>query len=69
MTFDEELGHFGVNGLLGVSGLSVGVGAQRGLYGKCSGEVTGDPFGVLTGDGLGVSFGTRSGVNGYFGNQ
>ena len=47
----------------------MGVGVQGGLDGECPGKETGVPFGVLTGDGCGVSFGTRSGIDGYSGNQ
>ena len=52
--------HLGVNGLLGVSGLSVGVWVQRGLDSECFGEEIGVPLGVLTGHGHGVSLGTKS---------
>ena len=48
------IGHLGVNGLLGVSGLFVGVGVQKGLVGECLGEGMGDSSGVLTGDGHGI---------------
>ena len=44
--FQWRIGCLGVNGLLGVSGLS----------GKCFGEGTGVPLGVLTGNGHGVSY-------------
>ena len=47
----------------------MGVGVQRGLDGKCSGDGTGVLLGVLTGDGHGVSFGTRSGIDGHSGDQ
>ena len=47
----------------------MGVGVQRGLDAKCSGDGPGVPFGVLTGDGRSVSFGTRSGANGCSGDQ
>ena len=59
----QGVGHLGITGLLGVFGLSVGV------DGKCPGEGTGVPFGVLTGDGHSVSFGTRSGIDGCSGDQ
>ena len=65
----QGVGHLCVNGLLEVSGLSVGVGVRRGLDGKCSGEGTGVPLGVLTGNGHGVSLGTKSGVDGCSGDQ
>ena len=42
----------------------MGVGVQRGLDGKCSGEGTGVPLGVLTSDGCSVSLGTKLGVDG-----
>ena len=61
--------HLGVNRLLGVSGLFVGVGIQKGLVGECLGEGMGDSSGVMTGDGRGVSLGTRSGVDGCLGDQ
>ena len=47
----------------------MGVGIQRGLDGKCSGDGTGVSFGVLTGDGCGVSCGTRSSADGVSGDQ
>ena len=58
--FQWRIWHFGVNGLLGVSGLSVGVWVQRGLDGECFGEGIGVPLGVLTGEGCSVSLGTKS---------
>ena len=64
-----EIGHLGVNGLLGVSGLFVEVGVQKGLVGECFGEGMGDPSGVLAGDGHSVSLGIRSGVDGHLGDQ
>ena len=63
------IGCLGVNGLLGVSGLFVGVGVRNGLVGKCFGEGMGHPSGVPTGDGHGVSLGTKSGVDGCSGDQ
>ena len=45
------IGCLGVNGLLGASGLLVGIGVQKGLVGEYFGEGMGDPSGVLTGDG------------------
>ena len=63
------IGCLGVNGLLGVSGLFLGVGVQKGLVGECLGEGMGDSSGVTTGDGPGVSLGTRSGVDGCLGDQ
>ena len=59
-----RIGRLGVNGLLGVFGLFVGVGVQKGLVGECSGEGMGHPSGVLTGNGHCVSLGARFGVDG-----
>ena len=59
--------HLGVNGLLGVSGLFVRIGVQKGLVGECLGEGMRDSSEVLTGNGCGVSLGTRSGVDGHLG--
>ena len=63
----QGIGHLGVNGLLEVSGLSMGVGVWWGLNDECYGERTGVPLGVLTSDGHSVSFGTNSSVDGYSG--
>ena len=63
------IGHLGVNGLLGVSGLFAGVGVQNGLVGECFGEGMRDPSGVPAGDGCGVSLRTKSGVDGCSDNQ
>ena len=63
------VGHLGITGLLGVFGLSVGVGVWCGLDGECPGEDAGVPSGVSTDDGHGVSSGTRSGIDGYSGDQ
>ena len=54
------IGSLGVNGLPGVSGLSVGVGVQDGLVDECCGEGMEDPSRVLSDDGCGVSFGCKS---------
>ena len=54
------IGSLGVNGLPGVSGLSVGVGVLSDLVGEYFGEGIGDPSGVLNGDGHSVSFGSGS---------
>ena len=59
----------GINGLLEVSGLFVGVGVQKGLVGECLGEGMGDSSGVMIGDGHSVSLGARSGIDGHLGDQ
>ena len=57
------IGNFGINGLPGVFGLSIGVGVLDGSVGECFGERMGDPSGVLCGDRYGVSFGLESESN------
>ena len=65
----RRIGCLGIHGLLGVSGLFVGVEVLKGLVSECLGEGMGDPSGVMTGEGHGVSLETRSGVDGCLGDQ